>query len=297
MAITVPLAEFFFQEHAHRPITGRFLTLGRQTISINEAQLRRMLKTYGIAQPEGAMEMDTVTVQSAHGEGYITDSAFFRSFCGMVPEVLDVTNYEGATILHDMCTPLPDALEGQFDFIYNGSILDNVFDPAMALRNMSRMLAPGGRVMHIEMASRLAFEYLIHGGDWFLDYYVVNEFADCKIYVVLFKDVNGLMHGPWDVYAYFPHKDGRAFNFKDLVTEHAAVVVVAEKGKASTYDRSPVQQHYRAPHHHDEWVRKYTAMMTNNPRRFYGFEGRPAWNPHGSEAGFAKCGRAGLAVE
>lgn len=292
MAITIPLAEFFLQEHVIRPIGGRMLTLGRQTISITEAQLRQLLSAYKLPQPDGSLKLDTLTVQSAHGEGYISDGAFFRAFCGQAPQVLDVTDYEGATVLHDMCQPVPAALAGKFDFIFNGSILDNVFDPAMALRNMSRMLTPGGRVMHIEMASRLAFEYLIHGADWFLDYYVFNGFADCKVYVVLFDDVDALMHGPWEVFAYFPKPDGEVFNLKDLIKAHAAIVVVAEKGTGSTTDASPVQYHYRGSEHHAQWQQKYQAMTQGAKRPFYGF-GQPNWQPTGSEAGFASCGKAG----
>jgi len=35
-------------------------------------------------------------------------------------------------------------MEANFDFIIDGGTLDNVFNPAQALMNMSRMLRPSG---------------------------------------------------------------------------------------------------------------------------------------------------------
>jgi hypothetical protein len=103
-------------------------------------------------------------------------------------------------------------------------VLDNIFDPAQALRNITELLALNGRVIHIEMASNLAYEYLIFSTDWFLDFYVVNDFADCRVYVCTFKSVEELLYGPWEVYAYLPSPDGHASSLRHLGYEQAVVV-------------------------------------------------------------------------
>jgi hypothetical protein len=48
-----------------------------------------------------------------------------------------VSPYEGAEIIHDLNRPVPDKLKESADFIVDGSTLDNVFDPAMVLRNFA----------------------------------------------------------------------------------------------------------------------------------------------------------------
>jgi hypothetical protein len=39
MGIPAPLAELILSEHIYRPLTGRLLSLGRQTILFNESTL------------------------------------------------------------------------------------------------------------------------------------------------------------------------------------------------------------------------------------------------------------------
>jgi 2-polyprenyl-3-methyl-5-hydroxy-6-metoxy-1,4-benzoquinol methylase len=51
---------------------------------------------------------------------------------------------------------MPAGLQGQFDFIYNGSVLDNAFDSAAYVRNVSRMLKPEGVAFHYEGAQHAA---------------------------------------------------------------------------------------------------------------------------------------------
>jgi 2-polyprenyl-3-methyl-5-hydroxy-6-metoxy-1,4-benzoquinol methylase len=62
-------------------------------------------------------------------------------------KAVDVSPYEGAEVIHDLNQPLPDRLRGTADFIVDGSVLDNVFDPATGLRNLTEMLRPGGRLL------------------------------------------------------------------------------------------------------------------------------------------------------
>lgn len=64
-------------------------------------------------------------------------------FPGM--ETMDASAYEGATIVHDLNEPVPQALHGQFTFIFDGGTLEHVFNVPVALRSVFDMLAPGGR--------------------------------------------------------------------------------------------------------------------------------------------------------
>jgi hypothetical protein len=215
--------------------------------------------------------LDTVTTEArlSNERSLITDDSFYRAFARASYEVMDVTDYEGATIIQDLTKPVPRELIGQFDFIFNGSVLDNIFDAAAALRNMTRMLALRGRIMHVEMASNLAFEYLIYSPDWFLDYYVVNGFQSCRIYVCTFRNVHELKFGPWRVYTYHPRGDGNtACSLREIVTEHAVIVVIAERRGESSHDRSPVQWCYRDDLMKKQYSELYARFEDIPPFRF-----------------------------
>ena len=74
----------------------------------------------------------------AEGAGFISDASFFRLFSNATYHCLDVSDYEGAEIVHDLCQDVPENLHEQFDVTVNGSCLDNIFDPATAIKNMSK---------------------------------------------------------------------------------------------------------------------------------------------------------------
>lgn len=58
---------------------------------------------------------------------------------------LDVSNYEGASIVHDLNAPIPADLNGRFDAVCDFGTLEHVFNLPVALRNCLEMVATGGR--------------------------------------------------------------------------------------------------------------------------------------------------------
>ncbi len=173
------------REHAYRPITGDVLFIGRQTVYFSPQDLARRLRDHCKEVDEGAIEVDGTTLnRNLQGE-LATDRSIFRAL-GLPPErikALDVSPYEGAEIIHDLNQPIPSNLRGCADFIVDGSTLDNVFDPAMALRNYAELLRPGGRLLAINAWNLRDSTYTACSPSWYLDYFVANGFADCKVYV------------------------------------------------------------------------------------------------------------------
>ena len=295
MGIPAPLIEFFLNEHAYRPWSGRLLTLGRQTVCADVRRLNEILRAHRIEWDPLSARVDRQTIQASvsPGHDYVTDATLFSAFCPNVSlDVMDVTDYEGANLIHDLCSPIPASMKSRYNVIFNGSVLDNIFDPAQALRNISELLTPNGRVIHIEMASNLAYEYLIFSTDWFLDFYVVNDFADCRVYVCTFKNVEELLYGPWEVHAYLPRPDGHASSLRHLGYEQAVVVVIAEKKATSRVDVSPVQWVYRNEAMKSKFNQKLSSL--NEERPVFGFGSQPL-QPFArvKQGGFHYCGRIG----
>src|SRR5262249_41628644 len=113
----------------------------------------------------------------------------------------------------------------------------------------ARMLKPGGRIIHVDRASRRHNVYVAFALSWFHDFYAVNDFADCQVYLAQWDGEQP--QARWDFYHYEPAqmRDGQLTYFGQDCWYHpwreAHAVVIAEKGMRSSSDRSPVQFEYR----------------------------------------------------
>ncbi len=201
-----------------------------------------MLRESGIPVPAVDFRPDSKTRLA--NKSYIRDDDVFRLLGIPNIKALDVSDYEGADIVHDLTTPIPNALEGSADFILDGSTLDNVFDPATALRNIARLLKPGGRFVSINVASNHYDPYTILTPHWLLDYFVVNGFSDCKVYTFVYNGPNGGMNVFAPDLALMRKDHAQPHNLTSI--HPMGLVVMAEKDPDSTWDRTPVQHQYRS---------------------------------------------------
>jgi hypothetical protein len=57
---------------------------------------------------------------------------------------MDVSNFEGATFIHDLNQPIGAELRERFDAVYDGGTLEHVFNFPIALKNCMEMVKVGG---------------------------------------------------------------------------------------------------------------------------------------------------------
>lgn len=69
---------------------------------------------------------------------------FFTGIGFDAVQSLDISDFEGAEVLHDLNRPIPDALKGSCDLVYDGGTTEHVFDVAQAMDNIANLLRPGG---------------------------------------------------------------------------------------------------------------------------------------------------------
>lgn len=242
MSIFPQTAALLLKEHRHRPIVGDVVLIGRQTVLLKEDEALKLIADSGIAPlPEYLREIDVTTIGS-DVHNYITDRAFFSMFSTASVRALDVSAYEGAEIVHDLNTTLPAKYHDIADFIFNGSCLDNLFDPANAIKSLSKMLRPGGRIVHLEHGSPIQDAFLCYSPEWFFDFYAVNGYADCQTFVCTFP--YGMQH-EWYVSDWQPYSGAKAKG-ASLGIGHFINIVIAEKDSGSTDDQTPIQSHYRS---------------------------------------------------
>lgn len=240
------LARMIVREHKFKPITGTLLCLGRQTIAMTYGQALELFEQEGWkVSPEilrnTGVEVDSNT-RMGKGTEFISDRLFFQMLGVTDLHVMDVSKYEGADIIHDLNVPVPDSLVDYADFIIDGGTFDHLLNIPTAFANVVKMLKPKGRVFQWNAASNYTgAAYVSFGPDLFYDYYVLNHFADCKIYLA---EVDGVVQKEsWDMYEFVPTETGVFGHFRSGMIQ--MVVVLAEKGLASTHDKVPIQAFYR----------------------------------------------------
>lgn len=202
------IAKLILEEHKYKPISGDVLTVGKQTLT---------LKRENFPELEPLFNADA----------------------------LDVSDYEGAKYIADLNDPVKD-LFGIADFIFNGSCMDNLFNPAEATKNMSRLLRSGGRIVHIEMGCPKQTAYLMYSPAWFFDFYAINNYTDCKLYTCHFKE-NYL--DEWEIKNWQPFNEGKLVPYPE---GNFVNFVIAEKADNSTDDKMPIQGHYRVAHNNND---------------------------------------------
>jgi SAM-dependent methyltransferase len=252
------------REHAYRPVSGDVIFIGRQTTYFTPSELVGLLRSYGHGVDTAAIEIDRNTrnrQQGHEGKELVTDRSIFRALGIDTIRALDVSAYEGAEIVHDLNDPLPLHLHGCADFVVDGSTLDNVFDPAACLRNMAALLRPGGRLLTINAYTTQQTAYTLCSPPWYFDYFVENGFSDCRVYAIVVR--RGRKNAFWLDPGYIDRARGGTLGFS--ARGNVFIVALAERGRSSTTDKSPVQQHYRSAAGWMDYAERLRAML-ESPR-------------------------------
>lgn len=277
MGLPAPVAEMMFFENSYLPIGGDVGFIGRQTTYLTERTLEHLAKKYS-AKPGAnfSIEIEDATVQAKEGFSLngnvlrlITDRCLMKFIGANTFSAVDVSDYEGADVICDLSLPIADDLHERFDFIFNGSCLDNIFNPATALCNLSSMLRPGGRLIMIEHGSFFNGPYTIFSPGWFFDFFAENAYRDVKVYLGLFTDSTNLHVGPWPLYVmnWAAHPSGNAPKIPP--DTELMYLIVAEKAVDSTNSKLPIQHYYRNPSDHERFFRPRAERILSSARPIY----------------------------
>ena len=68
-------------------------------------------------------------------------------------DVMDVSGFEGANILHDLNQPVDTRLHNAYDCVFDGGALEHVFNFPLALKNCIEMVKVGGCFITITPAN------------------------------------------------------------------------------------------------------------------------------------------------
>jgi hypothetical protein len=163
------------------------MTLGRQQLQhFTPQSLRLLLDRHGRIESD---ESAAAILREADG---FADS-LFRSLGSQTVDAIDSSSYEGASIVHDMNTPIPDALKGQYDCVIDGGCLEHIFNFPTAIQSCMEMLRVGGKFL----SQCCGNNFMGHGLYQFspeLFFRVFDQENGFKIERVLAMDMMGAAH-------------------------------------------------------------------------------------------------------
>lgn len=226
---------------------SRTLTLGRQNRFVRAFEVARALARYDV-QPAG--EIDRMIKDSPWAE------PVFKLLGAEQVDSMDVSDYEGASIVHDLNQPIDSAWSNRYTVVFDGGTLEHVFNFPQALANAMQMVAVGGHFIADTMGEN-------HSGHGFYQFSPElffralspeNGFVDCRVTV------------------YELMQDGRRYECVDPDTLGRRVEMVAARQRFGLYvkarrvsetkpfERPPQQSDYSASWQQLDSGRRRTAV-------------------------------------
>jgi SAM-dependent methyltransferase len=127
----------------------RMLTLGHQGLSCSRARLGRAFQNFGFSATD-----EEVALCFKHEVFTALYADEFLKLLGAKEVVsVDHSDFEGATLLHDLNQPFPGHLLGSFDLVIDGGTLEHIYNYPDALSHCLGLLRVGGHFVAITPAS------------------------------------------------------------------------------------------------------------------------------------------------
>lgn len=171
MGLPIEDVVYFLQLASEKGFRNKSLCMmGKQDIHVHRVDMPLIAEKFGFPFDKEIFERIKI-----HRP---TDSYdFFKMFGFSEVHAVDISSYEGADIVFDLTTDLPEDLYNRFDYIIDGGTLEHTFDPAKSIKNMSNMLKKGGFIFHIlPLAGYVDHGFYSFSPMMFLDFYHANGF-------------------------------------------------------------------------------------------------------------------------
>jgi hypothetical protein len=116
------------------------LTVGRQNIMTRESQVSSAFDSFMI-------DLDDTERADIAGAHDPFSTAIFAKLGAKRIDAMDISGYEGATVIHDLNAPLSDEYAGKFSLVFDGGTLEHVFNCPVALESYMRLPHVGGHLI------------------------------------------------------------------------------------------------------------------------------------------------------
>lgn len=230
MGLDTPAVKFLCAAKSMGVDFSNTATIGRQSFFPDPLSLRRVFSVLRVSQ-----DAEAFLRENPYGE------AFFSLLGARFVDSIDYSNYEEATILHDMNAPISGDLRGRFSLVHDGGTLEHVFDAVQGLQNCLEMVRVGG---HFSMAN-VANNFMGHGFWQFspdLIFRALSPANGFRIECVLLHEA--VVNGAWYLTADPAEVRSRVELRNSLPTY---IMALAQRvGKAEVFALPPQQSDYKA---------------------------------------------------
>jgi len=124
----------------------KVITIGRQNLNLKEKEMNDLLIKAGL------FNEDAKKIFSQHGNGMnphskgnfrVYSESFFNLLGASVTDSMDVSDYEGATVIQDLNKPMGD-LKKKYTLVLDGGSLEHVFNFPVAIKNCMDLIEKNG---------------------------------------------------------------------------------------------------------------------------------------------------------
>jgi hypothetical protein len=238
MGIDYTGCEAIFQSLKLVKMKNKLLTLGRQGIHIPTSTIDFFLRKYGYYH-----------LQERYCWGFC--EKLFTDLGFQQVDSLDHSNYEGASIIHNMNQPIEPSMYGKYDYILDAGTIEHIFNTPQVCENIINMLSIGGIFVSITPNNNLSG----HGIYQFSPEFYLSAFSSKYGMEVkrLYLSKVGYGFSDWiDVSSVKEYQDGRNICKFDG-NEHVYIIAIIEKIsniRENLIHCSPNQYSYE----HIEWI-------------------------------------------
>lgn len=218
-------------------IRGETLQLGRQGFHVSRDPMHGMIE---LAETILRRYVPDANFDDVH-DGTGSTGKLFHFLGSRDIVAMDASDYEGAEIIHDLNTPVPDTLRSRFDTIFDGGTIEHVFSTQMAFDNVKRMLKPGGLFLSVNAANN----QLGHGFYQFSPELMWRVFSQDAGYLVKLMQIVVLGGLPQPVDIPDPATVGRRLEI-GMTEGPTYILVAAEKVRDGDPNHLPQQSDYRS---------------------------------------------------
>jgi hypothetical protein len=128
-------------------LLGKTLTLGRQSYQLDKKELLSILPKYGFTQNE---------VEELFDQDNTYVEPFLKAIGATNVDSMDASEYEHATLIHDLNNPITEGLKGKYDTIIDAGTLEHIFNFPTAITNCMEMLKVGGNFIAITVTNNFS---------------------------------------------------------------------------------------------------------------------------------------------
>lgn len=230
MGISANCVKFLNYSKARGVDFKKTLTLGRQQMFITEGPRKNLRKQLSDLQLPAS--------------GDFAESLFHLSFGAKEVESMDYSDFEGATIIHNLNDPIPKQHLNTFSTVFDGGTLEHVFNFPVAVKNCMDMLKVGGHFISITPTNN----YSGHG---------FYQFSP-ELFFALFTPAHGFRikliamaveNQANDASEWFEVKDPKSVGKRVTITNSypTSLMVIAEKiGETESITLRPFQSDYQS---------------------------------------------------